>query len=162
MRVLVWITEGSWQPCVDQARALVPADAEVTLIHVAASDVQRLAEHPGPERLGRHRKPPPHEPQVREIAESEAQALLAAARERLGRDAQTLSRRGRIEREVLEAAEGFDLLVLARDGKPRREPKSIGRYARFVVDHAGCPVLLVWAQAPPGLEAMHWPPHLRR
>ena len=162
MRVLVWITEGSWQPCVDQARALVPADAEVTLIHVAASDVQRLVEHPGPERLGQHHKPPPRDPQVREIAESEAQALLAAARERLGRDAQTLSRRGRIEREVLEAAEGFDLLVLARDGRPGREPKSIGHYARFVVDHAGCPVLLVWAQAPPGLEAMHWPPHLRR
>lgn len=162
MRALVWITESSWQRCVDQARALVPADAEVTLLHVAASDVQRLAEHPGPERLGRHRRPPPREPQVRAIAQSEAEALLAAARERFGRDAQTATRRGRIEREVLEAAEGFDLLVLARDGRPTREPKSIGHYARFVVDHAGCPVLVVWAEAPPGLEDMHWPPHLRR
>ena len=163
MRALVWITESSWQPCVDQARALVPADAEVTLLHVAASEVEHLAEHPGPERLGRHRRPPRapgHE--VRAIADEEAQALLRAARERFGRGAQTVSRRGRVEREVLEAAEGYDLLVLARDGRPGREPKSIGHYARFVVDHAGCPVLLVWAQPPPDLDDMHWPPHLRR
>lgn len=161
MRALVWITESSWQSCVDQARELVPAGAEITLLHVAASDVERLADHPGPERLGRHR-PPPRGPSVREIADSEAQALLQAALERLGRHAETVARRGRIEREVLEAADGFDLLVLARDGKPRREPKSIGHYARFVVDHAGCPVLLVWSAPPPGIEDMHWPPHLRR
>jgi nucleotide-binding universal stress UspA family protein len=160
MRVLIWITESSWQACVDQARTLLAADADVTLLHVAASDVEYLAGHPGPGRLGRHRPPPG--PPVREIAESEAQALLAAARERFGRDAQVLARRGRIEREVLEAADGADLLVLARDGEPRREPKSIGHYARFVVDHAGCPVLVVWAQPPPGLDDMHWPPHLRR
>jgi nucleotide-binding universal stress UspA family protein len=161
MRALVWITESSWQTCVDQARALVPADAAVTLLHVAASEVEYLAEHPGPERLGRRRKPPKHERQVREIGESEDRALLESARDRFGREVDTVARRGRVEREVLEAAEGFDLLVLARDGKPRREPKSIGRYARFVVDHAGCPVLLVWAEPPPGLEDMHWPPHLR-
>jgi nucleotide-binding universal stress UspA family protein len=99
---------------------------------------------------------------VREIAEAEAQALLERARERLGRDAQLIRCRGRIEREVIEAAEGFDLLVMARDGEPRREPKSIGHDARFVVDHAGCPVLLVWAQPPPSLDEMPWPPHLRR
>ena len=152
MRALIWITESSWQACVDQARTLVPADADVTLLHVAASDVEYLAGHPGPGRLGRHRPPPPGPP-VREIADSEAQALLERARERFGRDAQLSARRGRIEREVLEAAEGCDLLVLARDGEPRREPKSIGHYARFVVDHAGCPVLLVWSQPPPGHRA---------
>jgi nucleotide-binding universal stress UspA family protein len=161
MRALVWITESSWQSCVDQARELVPGGAEVTLLHVAASEVEHLARHPGPERLGRHRPPPPG-PAVREIADSEAQALLKAARERFGRDVETVSRRGRIEREVLEAADGFDLLVLARDGRLRREPKSIGHYARFIVDHAGCPVLLVWAEPPPGLGDMHWPAHLRR
>jgi nucleotide-binding universal stress UspA family protein len=161
MRALIWITESSWQACVDQARALVPAEAEVTLLHVAASDVEYLAAHPGPGRLGRHRPPPPGPP-VRAIAEAEAQALLESARDRLGRDARLSAKRGRIEREVLEAAEGCDLLVICRDGEPRREPKSIGHAARFVVDHAGCPVLLVWAQPPPGIEDMHWPPHLRR
>lgn len=162
MRALVWITESSWQACVDQARALLPAAAEVTLLHVAPSDAERLAAHPGPERLGRHRTPRHHpEHQVHEIAASEAQALLQAARERLGRDAETIARRGRIERDVLEVSEDFDLLVLARDGKPQREPKSIGHDARFVVDHAGCAVLLVWPQPPPGLDDLKWPPHLR-
>jgi nucleotide-binding universal stress UspA family protein len=161
MRALIWITESSWPACVDQARALLPADAEVTLLHVAASDVEYLAGHPGPGRLGRRRPPRPGPP-VREIAEAEALSLLERARERFGRDAHLDARRGRIEREVLEAAEGFDVLILCRDGEPRREPKSIGHYARFVIDHAGCPVLLVWAEPPPGIEAMHWPPHLRR
>jgi len=160
MRALIWITESSWQACVDQALAVLPGDAEVTLMHVAASDIEYMAGHPGPGRLGRHRPPPG--PPVRQIAEAEAQALLQRAHERLGRDAELSARRGRIEREVIEAAEGFDLLVMCRDGEPRREPKSIGHYARFVVDHVGCPVLLVWAQPPPGIGDMHWPPHLRR
>ncbi len=161
MRALVWITEASWQICVDRARELLPADAEVTILHVAASDVEDLAEHPGPGWLGRRRPPPPG-PSVRQISDAEAQALLESARVRFGRQAQTLARRGRTEREVLEAAEGADLLVLVRDGKPQREPKSLGPRTRFVVDHAGCAVLLLWAQPPPGLSSMHWPPHLRR
>jgi len=162
MRALIWITEASWQACLDQARGLLPADAEVTILHVAASDVEGLADHPAPGRLGRHRPPPPG-PTVRQIGEEEARALLEAAARRYGRGAQTVARRGRIEREVIDAADGLpaDVLVLAREGVPRREPKSIGHFARFVVDHAGCPVLLVWGQTPPGPEAMRWPPHLR-
>jgi hypothetical protein len=160
MRALVWITEASWELCVDRARELLPADAEVTILHVAPSDVERLAEHPGPARLGRRHRPPPART-VREISDAEAQSLLAAAQERLGRPAETLARRGRIEREVVQAAADADLLVLVRDGEPRRGPKSIGHDARFVVDHAGCAVLLIWAAEPPGLDSMHWPPHLR-
>lgn len=160
MRAVVWITEASWQSCVDRARALLPADAEVTILHVAASDVEHLAEHPGPGRLGRRHRPPPG-PTVREISDGEAQSLLEAALERFARPARTQARRGRIEREVLEAADGADVLVVSRDGEPRREPKSVGHFARFVIDHAGCAVLLVWAQDPPGLDVMHWPPHLR-
>ena len=160
MRALIWITEGSWQVCVDRARELLPADAEVTIMHVAASDVEHLAEHPPPGRLGRHRPPPPGPP-VRQIAESEARSLLAAAQERFGRPAQTVARRGRIEREVLEASAAADLLFLVRDGEPARGPKSVGHRTRFVVDHAGCAVMLAWAAQAPGLESMHWPPHLR-
>ncbi len=160
MRAVIWIVEGSWERCVDRARALLPADADVTLLHVSGSDVEALATRPGPGLLGRHPHPPPG-PSVREISDAEAQALLTAARDRLGRPAELVARRGRVEREVLEACEGADLLVLARDGEPRREPKSLGRWGRFVVDHAGCPVLLVWPEDPPGLNDMHWPPHLR-
>jgi hypothetical protein len=154
MRALVWITEGSWQICVDRARELLPADAEVTIVHVAASDVEHLAEHPGLGRLGRRHQPAPA-PTVREISDAEAQSLLRGAQERLGRPAQLLARRGRIEREVVDASDDADVLVLVRDGEPRRGPKSIGHYARFVVDHAGCAVLLAWATEPPGLDSMH-------
>jgi hypothetical protein len=162
MRALIWITEGSWQVCVDRARELLPADAEVTIVHVAASDAEHLAEHPPPGRLGRHRRPPPPPgPPVRQIAQSEAQSLLAAAQERFGRPAQTVARRGRIEREVLEACAEADLLFLVRDGEPARGPKSLGHRTRFVVDHAGCAVMLAWAADAPGLQSVHWPPHLR-
>ena len=160
MRAVIWIVEGSWERCVDRARALLAPDAEVTLLHVSPSDVEELAARPGSGLLGRHHHLPPG-PTVRAISEAEAQALLQGARERLGRPAALVARHGRVEREVLEVCEGADVLVLARDGEPRREPKSLGRWGRFVVDHAGCAVLLVWPRDPPGLQDLRWPPHLR-
>jgi nucleotide-binding universal stress UspA family protein len=160
MQAVIWITEASWRISVDRARELLPADAEVTILHVAPVDVEHLAEDPAPGRLGRPHRPPPG-PRVREISDAEAASLLRSAMERFGRPARTLARRGRPEREVLEAADGADVIVVARDGKPRREPKSIGHAARFIVDHAGCTVLLVWSADPPGLDTMRWPPHLR-
>jgi hypothetical protein len=43
----------------------------------------------------------------------------------------------------MAAAEGADLLILARDGdRARLGPRSIGPATRFVVDHAPCAVLL--------------------
>ena len=62
-----------------------------------------------------------------------------------------MERRGRLEREVVAAAEGADLLMVARDGDDARlGPKSLGPASRFVVDHAPCPVLLVWPREAPG------------
>ena len=160
MRALVWIDENTWEGCVDHARELVPDDAQVTLLHVVSSDVEVIAAGGGPGRLGRHRRPPPGPP-VRAIAAEEAQALLRAARDRLGRPAAVSARRGRVERELLEACDGVDLLVLARDGEARLGPKSLGPRTRFVADHARCPVLIVWAGEAPGAETTRWPPHLR-
>jgi nucleotide-binding universal stress UspA family protein len=160
MRAMVWIAENSWEGCIDCARALLPDNAQVTLLHVASSDVQEIAAGGGPGRLGRHRRPPPGPP-VSEIAAEEAQALLGAARDRLGRPAELSARRGRVEREVLEACDDVDLLILARDGETRPGPKSLGPRTRFVTDHARCSVLIVWAGEAPGAETMRWPPHLR-
>lgn len=160
MRALVWIEEATWAACVDGARRLLPADAEVTILHVAASDVEQLAEHPAPGRLGRRHRAAPGPP-VRRTADAEAQALLDRARQRFGRPARTLARRGRVEREVLEAGAGADVLVMVRGGEPCLGPRSLGHRTRFVLDHAGCAVLLAWPQQPPGPESVHWPPHLR-
>jgi nucleotide-binding universal stress UspA family protein len=124
-RVLVWITPTGWEACVDAARPL----GEVTLLQV--SDV-------GPEPaglLGRHR--PPRAP----VAADDD--LLDAAQERLGREAARLSPAGKPEHAVCEAAADFDLLVLSRTNR-QPGPHSIGHATRFVVDHAPCPILLVW------------------
>ncbi|MGB0097855.1 MAG: universal stress protein, partial [Solirubrobacteraceae bacterium] len=75
--------------------------------------------------------------------------------------AETVARRGRVEREVVAACANADLLVLARDGETRLGPKSLGPRAGFVVDHAPCTVLLAWAQSPPGIDTIPVPPHLR-
>jgi nucleotide-binding universal stress UspA family protein len=157
MRALVWISEGTWEACVDQAAALAPGGADVTLLHVSPRDVEELASQGGPRLLGR-RPPPPPGPPLRVVAEDEAQALLREARARLGRPARMLSRRGRVEREVVAACAGADLLILARDGEARLGPKSFGKHTRFVVDHAPCPVLLVWPEPPPALDTIPPPP----
>jgi hypothetical protein len=44
--------------------------------------------------------------------------------------------------------------VLARDGEARVGPHSLGPRTRFVVDHAACQVLVVWAlELSPGNRA---------
>jgi hypothetical protein len=90
MRALVWIVEDTWQATVAEAAAFLPADAEVTLLHVAPADVETLAAGARHGLLGRprHPPPPPHPPPpLRAISEEAAAALLAEARARFGRDA---------------------------------------------------------------------------
>jgi nucleotide-binding universal stress UspA family protein len=152
MRALVWIAEDTWEASVDAAAAVVPDDAEITLLHVAPSDVEAVAAGGRAGLLGR-RPPPPPGPPLRAISEEAARALLERAAERLPRPAAAVTRRGRVEREVVEAAAEADVLVLARDGDPRRAgPKSLGPAGRFVVDHAPCAVLLVWVDGATGRE----------
>ena len=159
MRTLVWIVEDTWEATVAEAAALVPPDTAITLLHVAPADVEELAGGGRRGLLGRH-PPPPPEHGIRAISDAAAQALLEDARERIGRPAETVARRGRVEREVVAAAQDADLLVLARDGDRKRlGPKSLGPPARFVVDHAPCRVLLVWADEPPGVETIPAPSH---
>lgn len=62
-------------------------------------------------------------------------------------------RNGRPEREIVACAAEWsaDLVVICprspQSGSPAIGPKSVGHVARFVVDHAPCPVLLVRKQA---------------
>ena len=158
MRVVVWITEDGWEACVDAA-ALAPADAEVRLLCVLGGGLEEVAAGGRAGLLGR-RPAPPSGPRWEEVADEAAESLLADAQARLGRTATAEVRHGRVEREVVAACTGADLLVLARDGHDDRlGPKSLGRHARFVVDHAPCRVLLVWPGPPPGTDTLPPPPH---
>ncbi|MEU6549473.1 universal stress protein [Streptomyces sp. NPDC046915] len=159
MRVIVWLVEGTWPACVDAVRAHAPTASDVVLLHVSGPDVPGLAHGAFAGLLGRGR--PDRDPGTRleDLGGSSAAELLAAAAERLGRPCVRLERSGRVEREVVAASEGAGLLVLARDGdRARLGPHSLGPAARFVVDHAPCPVLLVWPETAPGLTTMPPPP----
>jgi nucleotide-binding universal stress UspA family protein len=163
MRALVWIVEDTWETTVTEAATFLPSDADITLLHVASTEPETLAGAARRGLLGRH--PPPQavpEP-LSEISKQAARELLTEVQARLGRPARLQTRRGRVEREVVAAADGMDILVLARDGDgDRLGPRSLGRAARFVIDHAPCRVLLIWPGAAPGLATIPPPPGSRR
>ena len=146
MHVMLWLAEGTWEGCVDAAAPLIPADARVSLLHVVAEDVPHAAAAAAEGLIGRWRPRPDLTEQLAAEATAAGEALVAAAAGRLGRDdVGRMIRRGRVEREVVQAAEAADLLVAARDGdRSHLGPHSLGPATRFVVDHAPCAVLLVW------------------
>lgn len=149
MRALVWIVEETWQATVAAAAAFLPADADVTLLHVRANDAESVARAARYALLGRSR--PPANGSLDAICEQSAGDLLADAQAALGRQAVLDARSGRIEREVVAAAGSADLLVLARDDdRAHRGPRSLGPTVRYVVDHAPCAVLLTWPDVPSG------------
>jgi nucleotide-binding universal stress UspA family protein len=161
IRVVVWLVEGTWQGLIDVARPLLPADTQITLLHVAEDEVADVAAGALAGLLGRGRPGPGRHPveRITALSEQAAAELLAAAAARLGHPARQQARRGRVEREVVQVAQGADLLVAARDGdRSRLGPASLGPATRFVIDHAPCPVLLVWPDQTPGVESIPPPP----
>jgi nucleotide-binding universal stress UspA family protein len=162
MRIVIWVVEGTWQGCVDAASAQFPADSAFTLLHVTPSDVTEAADLATVGLLGRGNAGRRATSAYGDVAHDEASKLLEAAANRLGHPkAARISRRGRVEREVVSAvADGVDVLVIARDGDHSRlGPRSLGHATRFVVDHAPCAVLLVWPDEAPGIESIPDPRH---
>ncbi len=159
MRALVWIIEDTWQATVAEAAQFLPSDADITLLHVASTEPETLAGAARRGLLGRHPPARAAPEALREISEQAANELLAEAQMRLRRPATLQARRGRLEREVVSAAEGMDVLVLARDGdRERLGPRSLGPATRFVIDHAPCRVLLIWPDITPELTTIPPPP----
>jgi nucleotide-binding universal stress UspA family protein len=134
-----------------------PAGVRFTLLHVTADEVPEAARGAYAGLLGRAGPDPGA--RLAEMAAAAARDLLDAAADRLGRPGERLEIQGRPERAVVAASASADLLILARDGdRTRLGPKSLGKATRFVVDHAACPVLLVWPGFPPGVGTMPAPP----
>ncbi|MFJ8791904.1 universal stress protein [Streptomyces sp. NPDC102462] len=160
MSVIVWIVEGIWPACVDAARARAAPGEEIALLYVRDDTLAETAHGAFAGLLGRGH--PERDPGTRleRMAAASGRDLLRAAAERLGRPCTFLERGGRVEREVVAAARDAALLVCARDGDPGRlGPRSLGPAARFVVDHAPCPVLLVWPGEAPRTPLPPPPPH---
>jgi nucleotide-binding universal stress UspA family protein len=145
--VYIWVGAGTWRAAVDAALRVAPADASFTLLHVTDDDVPDAAHGAYRGMFGRAG----HDPGARLDALATAQAadLLEAAARRLGRPCDRLSMHGNTERAVVTASASADLLIVARDGDQRPGPHSLGRAGRFIVDHAICPVLVVWPGPPP-------------
>ncbi|MFG3702816.1 universal stress protein [Micromonospora sp. NPDC047620] len=155
--MVVWIVEGTWPACVDAAHAHVPEGADVVLLHVTPADVPGTAHGAFAGLLGRGR--PERDPGTRleHLAAASADQFLADAAQRLGRPCTRQERTGRVEREVVAAAEGAELLILARDGdRTHLGPRSLGPASRFIVDHAPAP--LVWPEPAPGTATIRPPP----
>jgi nucleotide-binding universal stress UspA family protein len=151
---VVWITGSTWRGCVDAARAWVPEQLQVVLLHVSSDEPADVVHGAYLGLLGRHRADRDPSAHLAALDEAAATELLDAAAARLGRPASTLQRRGRVEHAVVQAAGDAELLVCARDGAvDRLGPRSLAPATRFVVDHAPCPVLLVWPGRAPAVPA---------
>jgi nucleotide-binding universal stress UspA family protein len=146
MTVVIWVAENTWQACVDAARSLAPPEAGVTLLTVVDTTTAETAHGAFGGLLGRGGADPAQRLLLR--AERAADELLAQAQARLGRDADRRQFTGRARHEIAAAVRGATMLIVGRDGHGPG-PKSLGKDVRFVVDHAPCPVLLIWPGPPP-------------
>jgi nucleotide-binding universal stress UspA family protein len=137
---------------------MAPAGARFTVLHVTDTEVANAAHGAYLGLFGRGGRDPG--PRLEELEAVSAAELLEAAARRLGHRCERLEIHGQTERAVVTASADADLLSMARDGdRSRLGPKSLGKAVRFVVDHAACPVLLVWPESPPGVGTIPPPPH---
>lgn len=149
MRVLVWIAPATWPAAVEAAKGR-PADDELTL--VAVDDHAQLPRPVGG-LLGR--AAPKLDVDAQTLTADEAARLLERAAATLGRSCATKVLTGETERVVTRACDDADLLIIARDGdRSRLGPPSLGRAARFIIDHAPCTVELIWPENPPDLSTI--------
>jgi nucleotide-binding universal stress UspA family protein len=149
MRVLCCL-DGTNGEQVSKATEMLSATQPLTLgiLYVIDTGPRKDIEHTR-ERFLRRPGPP------RSREDEMEQAELAAAQDVLNEglryipNAETFRRQGRPEREIVNVAAEWqaDLVIICPrgeyGGKPTIGPKSVGHVARFVLDHAPCPVLLV-------------------
>lgn len=157
MRLLCAVGQRDGALVVREALALLPSAIELIVLHVI--DERPLRD------VGQRRGPlrqisPERQRELGQAEDSAGRATLAEA-EAAAQNAgpQVTSVETRLERgrpEQIIVAQAYDLhadLVALRpreypENFPRSGPPSVGHAARFVVDHAPCPVLLLRIVAP--------------
>ena len=148
MRVLCCLDGTNIEPVSKTVTTMLhPASLTLGLLYVIDSGPQEdLARQR--ERFLRGPHPKPRRDQMREAEIASAQDILDEGLRYLP-GAELLQRSGRPEREIVQCAAKWnaDLIVICprspHISEPAIGPKSIGHVARFVLDHAPCPVLLV-------------------
>ncbi len=149
MRVLCCLDGTNIEQLSNAVSTMLCADGlTIGLIYVIDSEPHGELERQR-ERFLRHPQlPPQRRDQIRQAEENAAQEILQEGGRHFP-NAELLRREGRPEREIVQSAAewGTDLIVICsrslRSPGPPLGPKSVGHVARFVLDHAPCPVLLV-------------------
>ena len=148
MRVLCCLDGTNAEPISRATGLLSPDHLTLGIIHVIDQGPHRDIEH-ARERHFRPPVPPPgREHQMVEAEQASAEEIIDEGLRYLS-GAETLRREGRPEREIVNAAADWeaDLILICPRAEYRDKhkigPKSVGHVARFVLDHAPCPVLLV-------------------
>ena len=156
MRVLCCLDGTNIEQVSNAIVTLVPVEM-LTLSFIYVIDTrlhEEMERRTGP-LLRRARPDAPQIERMHQADEGAAQEILEEARG-VHPNAETLYRRGQPERVIVNYAAEWnaDVVVICprspQSGSPAIGPKSIGRVARFVVDHAPCPVLLVRARTTEG------------
>lgn len=149
MRVLCCLDGTNSEQLSKAASSFLSADAlTLGLMYVTDTGPHKEMERQRERFLRPRATGPLREQQIRQVEEGAAQEILEEGRRYLP-EAELLRRTGRPEREIVNAAAEWnaDVIVLCprspHDGGPMLGPKSVGHVARFVLDHAPCPVLLV-------------------
>jgi hypothetical protein len=150
-------------PPIDDANALLPGDAEITLLHVASTESETLARAARRGLLGRphaHRHPQPRSRYARSSnappTSYSPQPVRGSAASHTPGAPRTGRTRGHGRRE------GHGHPRPPRDGDRKRVgPRSVGPTTRLVIDHAPSRVLLIWPDTAPKLATLPPPRHLR-
>ncbi|HZS02702.1 MAG TPA: universal stress protein [Chloroflexota bacterium] len=154
MRVLLAIGASADTAWLRPLPAYLPAaTSEVALVHVVDVGPRKEWEHARERFVGRAPLRPERRADLADAERTRGEATLAGAEAALhdagyrGPIAWHL-RRGHPERELVAAAATLEaglLLLRAREraGPAPAGPASVGHVARFVLDHAPCPVLLL-------------------
>jgi nucleotide-binding universal stress UspA family protein len=149
MRVLCCL-DGTNAESIRKAAGMLSTATPVAfgILYVIDTGPRHEMEHTRERFLRPHHPPAPREHRMREAEQGSARDILDEGRQSFP-NAETLQREGRPEREIVNMAAEWqaDLLMVCPraeyGGKPALGPKSVGHVARFVLDHAPCPVLLV-------------------
>jgi nucleotide-binding universal stress UspA family protein len=149
MRVLCCL-DGTNVETVSKATEMLLATRSLTFgtIYVIDTGPRKDIEHTRERFLRSSRSPGPREHEMQQAELAAAEDILNEALRHFP-NAETFQRQGRPEREIVNVAAEWqaDLVIICSrveyDANPAIGPKSVGHVARFVLDHAPCPVLLV-------------------